>query len=85
MLVTVLMRIISGLPQYSIIGSSAFKKLSDVLFNFIEKASVDNFLNENSLKYFAKPVSDLISNLKQQHYNAVIERFLKYHDSYESA
>ena len=53
-----LIKFILGLPHDSIIRSTAFSKLSDDLYNFIQKGAVDIFSDENSLRYFVKPVSD---------------------------
>ena len=57
--------IISGVPQGSILGP-VFFSLSINLFSFIEKVSMHNFADDNTLSAWGETVSKLIDTLETE-------------------
>ena len=66
--------IISGVPQGSIVGPILFNCLLNDFFYFIEKASVRNFVDDNTLSMFEETIQNLISLLENEN-NTAIELF----------
>ena len=66
--------IISGVPQGSIVGPILFNCLLNDFFYFIEKASVHNFVDDNTLSMFEETIQNLISLLENEN-NTAIELF----------
>ena len=64
----------SGVPQGSIVGSILFNCSFNDLFYFIEKGSVHNFADDNTLSMFEETIQNLIAFLETES-NAAIEWF----------
>ena len=59
--------VISGVPQGSIVGPTLFNCFFNDFFYFVDKASVHNFADDNSLSAFESNIKNLklILELKQ--------------------
>ena len=68
--------IISGIPQGSILGPVFFNLSTNDLFFFIEKASMHNFADDNTLSAWGETVSKLIDTLESES-NIAIDWFTK--------
>ena len=66
--------IISGVPQGSIVGPILFNWFFNNFFYFIVKASVHNFVDNNTLSIFEETVQNLIALLETES-NTAIEWF----------
>ena len=63
--------IISGVPQGSILGPVFLNLSINDLFFFIEKASMHNFADDNTLSAWGETVSKLIDTLESESYIAI--------------
>ena len=68
--------IISGIPQGSILGLVFFNLSINDLFFFIDKASMHNFADDNTLSAWGETVSKLIDTLESES-NVAIDWFTK--------
>ena len=66
--------IISGVPQGTIVGPILFNCFFNDFFYFIEKASVHNFADDNTLSMFEETIQNLIALLETES-NTAIEWF----------
>ena len=58
--------IISGVPQGLIVGPILFNCFFNDFFYFIEKASVHNFADDNTLSMFEETIQNLIALLEKE-------------------
>ena len=58
--------VISGVPQVSIVGPTLCNSLFNDFFHFIDKASVHNFADDNSLRVFQSNIKNLKLILKSE-------------------
>ena len=70
-----------GVPQGSILGPLLFNIFINDLFLFIEKCSLYNYADENTISYSAPCLSDVLSNL-QSDCNHAIEWFNNNHEQW---
>ena len=66
--------VISGMPQCSIVGPILFHCFFNGFFYFIEKATVHNFADGNTLSMFEETIQNLIALLENES-NTAIEWF----------
>ena len=59
-------KIISGVPQSSILGPIFFNLLTNDLFFFVSDVSLHNFADDNTLSAFAETILDLIDILQSR-------------------
>ena len=63
--------VISGVPQGSIVGPTLFNCFFNDFFYFIDKASVHNFADDNSLSGFESNIKNLKSILESESKTAI--------------
>ena len=63
--------IISGVPQGSIVDPILFNCFFNDFFYFIEKASVHNFADDNTLSMFEETIQNLIALLETESNTAI--------------
>ena len=59
-------KIVSGVPQRSIVGPILFNCFLNDFYYFIENANVDNFADDNTLTTFSQNVRNLTSVLESE-------------------